>query len=434
MSDFHSILQEIKETVELKPNRKQVRNPKNIKQDLFVPFSKKELDALNSELLNYDAAYEEPVFQKTTKIMTEKPHKVDELKPSLVSSDNKEVLQVLNDMRVTLEKLENKIDLSNTHNEEVNSIKIDESVQPLEIVKLVIAETGANENAKYLLQTKDGVHEISLLIYYDMSKFISMLQQYKYSMVLDKSIVFENKKFNQYKEKLTIISQNMLANSFRFFEKSNILDDTIILGHILKEESTFIAQAVDEVETVLTHMQEALKLSEYQKDFYFARHLHGMGYILNAITIINEMLGEYIVELSRSLSGYADERIQSYVDKIELSRSTRKAYYRLHSSAKDFFASHFSGKSDKTVTTFFPFKDSGNEEINTQMTKLYTANKGNKSSMFHAYSDLIDRVRWIRNDLAHGNNSRAYQDITGDINEVLIDFEYLAVQKSFLKG
>jgi hypothetical protein len=33
----------------------------------------------------------------------------------------------------------------------------------------------------------------------------------------------------------------------------------------------------------------------------------------------------------------------------------------------------------------------------------------------------------------HGNNVRAYRDITSDINEVLIDFEYLAVQKNFLQ-
>ena len=434
MSDFQNMLQELKDTSIDLPEAVQEKPKKikkvSIKKDASNPFSQKEMDTLSQELLNYSAAYEEPVFQKKTNEV--KPVEVEKRMP-VTMQDNSELFQILDQIKETVIRLDKKI-IVNAQTEEANKVKIDESVQPLEIVKLLVAETGVNEHAKYMLQTKEGIREISLSHYYDMSKFISMLQQYKYSMVLNRDIVFENEFFNKYRDYLIVISQNILANSFRFFEKNKILNETIILGQTIKEDSEFVAKAVNELEKIILGMENALSLCEYQKDFYFAKLFNRMGYVLNAVTIMNEMLGEYIVESARTLSPYADERIQSYMDKIELSRSTRKAYYKFYTSARDFFKSHFSQKEDFQQTPFFPFKDSGNDEIESQMKKLYSANKENKSYLFISYADLIDRVRWIRNDLAHGNNSRAYNDITGEINDVLQDFEYLAIKKNFLYG
>ena len=434
MSDFQNMLQELKDTIIDLPEavQEKPKKTKNVSKnkDASSPFSQKEMNDLSQELLNYSAAYEEPVFQKKTNEV--KPVVEIEKTMPVNIQDNSDLIHFLGQIKDTVDRLDKKITV-NAHTKEANSIKIDESVQPLEIVKLLVAETGANEDAKYMLQTKAGVREISLSHYYDMSKFISMLQQYKYSMVLDRDIVFDNEFFNKYKDYLIVISQNILANSFRFFEKNKILNETIILGQKIKEDSVFVAKAVDNLENVFVGMKNALILSEYQKDFYFATLLNNMGFVLNAVTIMNEMLGEYIVESARTLSPDADERIQSYIDKIELTRSTRKAYYKLYTSARDFFKSHFSKKEDFQKTPFFPFKDSGNDEIESQMKKLYSANKENKSHLFISYADLIDRVRLIRNDLAHGNNSRAYNDITGEINDVLLDFEYLAIKKNFLK-
>ncbi len=434
MSDFQNMLQELKDTsidfpeaVQEKP--KKIKNVSK-KKDSSSPFSQKEMDALSQELLNYSAAYAEPVFNNK-KTQTEVEN-IEKVLPIEVK-DTSEVINLLNQIKITVDRLDKKITV-NTHTEEANSIKIDESVQPLEIVKLLVAETGANEDAKYMLQTKTGVREISLSHYYDMSKFISMLHQYKYSMVLDRDTVFENELFNKYRDYLIVISQNILANSFRFFEKNKILNEVILLGKTIKSDFTFVAKAIDDLENIFTGMQNALSLSEYQKDFYFATLFNNMGFVLNAVTIMNEMLGEYIVESARTLSPYADERIQSYLDKIELSRSTRKAYYKFYTSARDFFKSHFNQTENLQQTPFFPFKDSGNDEIESQMKKLYCANKENKSHLFISYADLIDRIRGIRNDLAHGNNSRAYNDITTEINDVLQDFEYLAIKKNFLRG
>ncbi len=430
-NSINAILQELKETMDDSETIEKESNPKPKKKqiDPSMPFSDKELAELNRELLHHDTAYKEPVFAKKSKIPTRLEPKIE---TPAVQFDSSAILHSLNRIQKTLSRLDKRVE-SNSYTEKANTLRIEESPQSLEIVKLIIAETGENENTSYQLQTKEGIREISLSTYYDMSKFVSMLQQYHYSMMLDKTITFENNLFNRYRDHLIIISQNMLANSFRFFEKNKILNEAIILGKKIKEECNFAGKALDMLEVLFSDMINALELCEYQKDFYFAKLLNEKGFILNAITIINEMLGEYIVESAQLLSDVAQTRIQRYLDKIELTRSSRKAFYVLYRSAKDFFVSHFSEQKDLQATSFFPFKDSGNDTIETEMMKRYTANKMNKSKLFISYSELIERVRLIRNDLAHGNTARAYNDITKDISEVLVDFEYFAIKKNFLQ-
>jgi hypothetical protein len=39
----------------------------------------------------------------------------------------------------------------------------------------------------------------------------------------------------------------------------------------------------------------------------------------------------------------------------------------------------------------------------------------------------------IHNDLVDGNTFRAYNDISKDLDEVLVDFKYLTSKKNFLR-
>ena len=442
MSDILNVLQDLKESMQEGVKVEEGPKPKSVKKknDPAMPFSDDEIRDLEKEFLNHEAAYADPNFTKKVEpalkqaIQPSRKARTDEEKGAIVyeSYDDSKVLDALQDIQKTLNRLDKKIALT-AHTDEADSIRIDESPQPVGIVKLLIAEIGSGEAITYQLQTKEGIKEIALSEYYEMSKFVSMLQQYRYTMIVDKTMDFENDLFGIYRDKLLIVSQNILANSFRFFEKSTVLDELMTLGTKIKETASLTTKAIEDIEVIFLNMKEALTLPEYQKDLFFAKLLNERGFILNAITIINEMLGAYLVESARELSPLAASRIQNHLDRIELTRSSRKAYYKLYRSAKEFFTSHFNGEEGEDVAAFFPFKDSGNEEIEQLMSKRYRSNKMSKRDHFHLYSDLINRVQSIRNDLAHGNNVRTYRDITSDINEVLIDFEYLAVQKNFLQ-
>ena len=264
--------------------------------------------------------------------------------------------------------------------------------------------------------------------------FISMVNIYLYSVIINPKLYFKNPIFESYKENLLLISQNILANSFRFFEKDSILIKTMELGDNIIKEYPHTQKSIQEVKIVLNTMQQNLLKPSYQKNFYFAKLLNERGLILNSIAIINEILGEYILESAKQLSSHANDRIQVSLERINGSQTARRGYYHLYKSASGFFYTHFSPNSTEIESSFFPYKDTGNEEIEIQMKKIFQSNKRSKRDLFTLYTNLIYRIRIIRNDLVHGNNQRHFHNISYEIEDVLIDFEYLAIQKNFLNA
>lgn len=426
MDGFQQILDKLDIPIKTKPP-KEIIKKNNI--DSTLPFSDDEAKKLEREMLGLDTVYNEPKFEnrtQTEKKLSPTPHTT----PS-TENHSKEILSLLHQLEKRISRLDKKIEI-NAHTVEANEIKISEMPQPLEIVKLMISKVDNQKNAIYQLQTQRGIEEILLSEYYEMSKFITMTQQYQHALTLDKNLIFSDKDLMEYKNYLVTISQNLMANSFRFFEKSTLLDEIIILGQKIKKRAEFLGQTIEKMEAFFEEIKESLTLPEYKKQYFFSTLLNERGAILNAIIIIDEMLGEYIIFSARNLSPLANEKIQKYIDNITLTASSRKSYYYFHKSVKEFFSSHFSLENERDKSTFFPFKESANSEIERQMNKLFNANKMNKSHLFNAYANLIARVNILRNDLAHGNIVKIHKDIQQDITHLLVDFNYLAIEKDIL--
>jgi len=274
-------------------------------------------------------------------------------------------------------------------------------------------------------ETKEEIDKESLL-------FISMLDIYLYAVIINPKLQFKNTLYQAYKENLIIISQNILANSFRFFEKDFVLEETIKLGKKIQETYTLKGDSLNKIQNILNEMYNNLFKPSYQKNLYFAQFLNERGLILNAVAMINEILGEYIVTSAQNLSPHSNERIQFHLNRINNSQTSRRAYYHFYKSVTNFFYTQFNTQTEELETAFFPYKDTGNEEIEMRFRRMFHSNKRNKSNLFSLYSELIYRIRIIRNDLVHGNNQRHYHNISYEIEDVLIDFEYLAIQKNFL--
>ena len=264
--------------------------------------------------------------------------------------------------------------------------------------------------------------------------FSSMLDIYLYSVIINPELHFTTELYQQYKEKLTIISQNILANSFRFLEKDSILEETIKIGEQIQQEysNKKEKESLKKIQDTLKEMKQSLLKPSYQKNLYFAKFLNKRGLILNATTIINEILGEYIVASAQNLSTHSKERVQFHLQRISRSQTSRRAYYHFYKSATNFFYNQFSTQTNEMETTFFPYKDTGNKEIELQFRRIFQSNRRNKANLFSLYSEMIYRIRVIRNDLVHGNNQRYYHNISYEIEDVLIDLEYLTIQKNFL--
>jgi len=262
--------------------------------------------------------------------------------------------------------------------------------------------------------------------------FIEMLDIYLYSIIINPKLKFTTKLYQQYKENLTLISQNILANSFRFFEKDSILINTIQLGIDIQKTYNIEKDSFNKIQNILQDMQNSLSKPSYQKNLYFAKILNERGLILNTVAMVNEILGEYIIASAQNLSINANERIQFHLNRIDSSQTSRRAYYHFYKSVTNFFYTHFNTQTNEQETTFFPYKDTGNDEIEMQFRRMFQSNKRRKGNLFSLYSEMIYRIRVIRNDLVHGNNQRHYHNISYEVEDVLIDFEYLAIQKDFL--
>ncbi len=423
--DINNILERLKDNCKEEENTKVV-----LKADKKVNnqsgFSKDEEDKLYQEMMGFSVVKNEPIFNKS-------PSKIKSHTQStqLITQNNSEIMNAIKDLKKLVVKIDKKIVLTN-HSDEVNQIHIDETPQSLEIVKLLVAQTDASPNTIYQLQTKDGIKEITIESYYELSKFISMLDSYQYSMMVDSKLTFKNSKFNNYKNKLQIISNNILANSFKFLKRNSVLKDIILLGENIKKEFSLAYSSIENLEIIFIEIAESFKLPEYQESLYLAKLLNSKGFTLNTITIINEMLGEYLIDASLNLSPNISKYIQDHLDKIEITSRTRKAYFKLNQSTKEFFETNFNQDEITKPTTFFTFKTSKNNLIFKEFYKIYNSNKRNKREYFHIYTRLINDVRSIRNDLAHGNNEKLYNNIVLEIDEILKEFEFLCVEKKFL--
>ncbi len=396
--------------------------------DKSLPFSDEEMQKLEYEMLGCDSKYKEPIFKDTKEMQ---PNVYENKKVS--DTPSKETLYLLKEIQKNISNINDKIFI-NQQLQETKSSNFIESIQPIELVKLMINQVDNKDEAYYQIQTEDDVKLIPLKEYYDISQFINMLEQYQYSFIVDKKLNYENVIFKNYKDKLIIISQNLLANSFKFFEKSTIIDEILIDTQNIISTLPSTRIYLEPLMAIFKEMRIALDSLEYKKQFFFAKLLNDRDLILNAILTINEMLSEYIIDSSRELSQYAEQRIQNHIDNITLTQTTRKAYYKFYKSSRDFFRSNFSKDETLDKLPFFPKQDNGNEEIKNKMNRLYRSNKMNKSHYFIQYTELIEKVRAIRNDLAHGNISKIHNDISKDIDEILIDFQYLAIDKDFLSN
>jgi len=53
--------------------------------------------------------------------------------------------------------------------------------------------------------------------------------------------------------------------------------------------------------------------------------------------------------------------------------------------------------------------------------------------LFEKYSYIIDRVRRVRNNLAHGNMEIDFYNLKKEMFELIKDFEYLSIEKNIFK-
>lgn len=241
----------------------------------------------------------------------------------------------------------------------------------------------------------------------------------------------ENKDIENLLKSLKRISEYLLSNSFNIFMglKSPInqaLESLLELGMGNSELNKYLIH----VENILRDINSISKSNIFEQNIFYTNLLLNKGYTLNAITLLNEATGIYIVESIKKLS----DKISKYTYLIAEQNSIK-----LISNAKDFYINLFLENNETTnLIPLFPnhkvVKEMDEEIANKFRNLDRTAKNKGDHGLFHKFAFIISMVRKIRNSLAHGNMEINFTSLENEVNSLNEDFKYISIKKNILKN
>jgi len=227
---------------------------------------------------------------------------------------------------------------------------------------------------------------------------------------------------------LESISDYLFSNAFNIFsrDKSPIklaLKEINIVGMGDAKLNTYI----DKTEKILEEIDSFGKMKIFERSYSFANLLLEKRLLLNAITILNEVTGMYIVESMKSYSKDISKYTQLYGDDDSS---------KLYSQAKEFFSNLFSDKETKILPVFPHHKIT--KDIDKEIARKFQniektwKNRGD-GGLFNKYTYITIRIRYIRNSVAHADMENNFKSIHNELKTLNDDFYYLAIKKNILK-
>jgi hypothetical protein len=227
---------------------------------------------------------------------------------------------------------------------------------------------------------------------------------------------------------LESISDYLFSNSFNIFSRDNspvklALKEINIVG---MGDAT-LNNYIHKTEKLLEKIDGFGKMQIFERSYSFANLLLEKRLLLNAITILNEVTGMYIVESMKSYSKNISKYTQLYGEE-----DTSKLY----SQAKEFFSNLFSDKESKILPIFPNHKVAKDmdKEIARKFQNIEKTwrNRGDVG-LFKRYTNITIRIRYIRNSVAHADMENSFKSIYNELKILNDDFFYLAIQKNILK-
>ena len=226
------------------------------------------------------------------------------------------------------------------------------------------------------------------------------------------------------------ISEYLSSNSFQIFSKDKSpVKSAINQLQIIGMGDATLNYHITQTEKLLDDIDSFSKMQVFEQSYSFASLLLDKGMLLNAITLLNEATGMYMIE---SIKTYSKE-IAKYTYLVG-----EEDTFKLYSRAKDFFNNlFFDTTKDPVVTPLFPHhrivKDI-DKEIARKLNNIQKtwANKGD-GGLFKKYAYIIKRIRYIRNSVAHADMETSFRLLKDELKSLNSDFYYLAIQKNILR-
>ena len=275
----------------------------------------------------------------------------------------------------------------------------------LTIISLIIQNIKNTQKIKAILFAqeieKDKKYKIvDLIEYLDISTLSYALSSFNQNYTLVNAQNLRTKNFKSLFETLSRFSESILANSLKSIFENSLIDD--ILGNIenIEKENNFLKDA-NLLEDVKIHLKKIKNLKsedDYKKYFNIGKILLERGYILNSITILNEALPLYL---------------HYNFDRLSILKPKDKSYATLSS-----------------ISNFLKTEDIDNKLLESVNSYFYCANYEIFNSLYY----LSDSLKTTRNDLAHANGEKNYEDIKKNIKDIFDDFEKLIIKDNIAKN
>ena len=234
---------------------------------------------------------------------------------------------------------------------------------------------------------------INLIEYLDIATLSYALSSFNQNYTLANKDNLRTENFKNLFETLSKFSEAILANSLKSIFENNLIDDILKTIKSIEETQTFLKNAnlLEDVKKHLLKIKELSNQDDYKKYFDIAKILLQRGYILNSITILNEALPLYLHKKFDEL-------------------------YILHTEAKN-----TSYNTLKSITDFLKTEE--------PIKKLFVEDKVNNSfycanyEVFNSIYFIYEELKTIRNDLAHANGEKTYENIKNQIKSIFSKFE-----------
>jgi len=330
----------------------------------------------------------------------------------------------------------------------------------LAIISLIVQNIKDIDKVENILFAKEikpqkEYNIIDLKSYLDIANFSYILSNFQKNYTLGNTLSFHNEKYQELVENLQILSTHILSNSLQqlFNKEKNTLDETIQnLKELSKDKNikTF-EKFINEISDHLYKIKGIVKLSKYKQLLKMSKMMKERDYLLNAVTLLNESIGFYCVEVLSSL----DSKIKNHID-----------CYNQIANSNDYELAHQSKniiKNNENFNGAYLYTPDKQKLTSGQKTSLQKKKKNLKNKIpadilsyiekegfevslskkvikenfsikdiiidkiqdnnFDELKELIIVVEKLRNNLAHGNSSDKLDNIKLSITKYIRNFE-----------
>lgn len=318
----------------------------------------------------------------------------------------------------------------------------------LATISLISQNFQGDKNIKYILFAKefkqDGIDYeiIDLKEYLEIANLSIILENFSQNYTISSSAVFENESYQEIADNLRLVSNHILANSFKKLYNKNTLDHLIINLENLQNDKKLSSF---NFKSTLEHIMKLKSLEnkkEHEKFYELSLITSSKGYLLNSITLLYEASALYCVNAIGNISLSLKNHINNYLKLFD------NDIYRLSGESRKMVL--LAGKNRKTPHPYL-YNPQRHEKSKIHIDKqkkkgnyLNEISKNLKNEIFTFLDKLnqddlasfrifLNNIKALRDNLAHGNSSDTIENAKQELKVSQENFNLFCRKNNILK-